>query len=195
MSVMEQVRGSRQAVQSLQGPRISRVLVTDVRWAWLWLIVRLYVGWQWLEAGWSKLHSAAWIGSKAGTGLAGFIQGALAKTGGAHPDVQGWYGWFLRTAVLPHATTWGYVVAIGEFLVGVSLILGLFTAVGAFFGAFMNLNYLLAGAVSTNPILLVLGALLFLAWKTAGWWGLDRWALPATGTPWQPGYLFRRRKA
>jgi len=31
-----------------------------------------------------------------------------------------------------------------------------------------------------------------LAWKTAGWWGLDRWILPALGTPWRPGLIFRR---
>ncbi len=195
MSVMEQVRGSRQAVQALQGPRISRALVTDVRWAWIWLILRLYVGWQWLEAGWGKLHSAAWVGDKAGAALTGFVQGALTKTGGAHPDVQGWYGAFLRAIVLPNATVWGYAVAIGELLVGISLILGIFTAAGAFFGGFMNMNYLLAGTVSTNPILLFLAALVFLAWKTAGWWGLDRWVLPAVGTPWQLGYLFRRRGA
>jgi aldehyde dehydrogenase (NAD+) len=28
--------------------------------------------------------------------------------------------------------------------------------------------------------------LLMLAWKTAGWLGLDRWLLPALGTPWDP---------
>lgn len=31
---------------------------------------------------------------------------------------------------------------------------------------------LLAGTVSTNPILFALGSLLMLARKTAGWWGL-----------------------
>ncbi|HLF03982.1 MAG TPA: hypothetical protein VI855_02045 [Dehalococcoidia bacterium] len=30
--------------------------------------------------------------------------------------------------------------------------------------------------------------------KTAGWWGLDRWLLPAVGTPWQAGGLFRWTK-
>jgi hypothetical protein len=48
-------------------------------------------------------------------------------------------------------------------------ILGIFTGLAAFFGAFMNMNYLLPGTVSTNPILLVFAVLLMLAWKTAGW--------------------------
>jgi thiosulfate dehydrogenase [quinone] large subunit len=37
----------------------------------------------------------------------------------------------------------------------------------------------------------MLGVLLVLAWKTAGWWGLDRLALPVLGTPWAPGYIFQ----
>ena len=44
------------------------------------------------------------------------------------------------------------------------------------------------------PILLVIAVLLIMAWKTAGWWGLDRWVLPALGTPWSPGPVFRDRE-
>jgi thiosulfate dehydrogenase [quinone] large subunit len=58
----------------------------------------------------------------------------------------------------------------------------------------MNLNYLLAGAVSVNPILLMLSIFLVLAWKTVGWWGLDRWLLPVLGTPWRPGRIFQGKK-
>ena len=38
--------------------------------------------------------------------------------------------------------------------------------------------------MSTNPILGFLGILLVLAWRIAGYWGLDRWLLPLLGTPW-----------
>jgi thiosulfate dehydrogenase [quinone] large subunit len=55
---------------------------------------------------------------------------------------------------------------------------------------FMNLNYLLAGTVSINPVLFVGGIGLILAWKVAGYIGLDRFVLPKLGTPWQPGELF-----
>jgi thiosulfate dehydrogenase [quinone] large subunit len=44
-------------------------------------------------------------------------------------------------------------VAYGELIVGIALLFGAFTGVAAFFGLFMNLNYLLAGTVSINPIL------------------------------------------
>ncbi|MGW8251015.1 MAG: DoxX family membrane protein, partial [Anaerolineales bacterium] len=146
--------------------------------------------WQWLQAGISKLGNPVWTGGQSGEALTGFVKGALEKTGGAHPDVQGWYAWFLQNVVLPNASIWSYLVTAGELLVGTALIIGLFTGIAAFFGSLMNANYLLAGAVSTNPILLLIGILLILAWRTAGWWGLDRWILPALGTPWRPGYVF-----
>ena len=187
---MQNQMSSKQTIQSLQDPPIAQSLFGNVRWAWLWLILRVYVGWEWLNAGWGKLHNVAWTGSKAGTALTGFVNGALSKTTGDHPDVQGWYAWFLQHVVLAHSTLWSYMVSWGEFLVGVALILGLFTGIAAFFGSFMNANYLLAGAVSTNPILFAIATWLVLAWKIAGWWGLDRWVLPALGTPWRPGTIF-----
>lgn len=171
---------------------VSRFLFSDVRFSWFWLILRLYMGYEWLTAGWSKITSPAWTGSQAGTALTGFLNGALAKTAGQHPDVQGWYAWFLDKVVLPAAPTWSWVVAFGEFLVGVALILGLFTGIAAFFAGFMNVNYLLAGTVSLNPFLFVFATWLVLAWKTAGWLGLDRWALMALGTPWRPGRVFHQ---
>lgn len=48
--------------------------------------------------------------------------------------------------------------------------------------------------VSINPILFLGALFLILAWKTAGWWELYRWVLPALGTPWRPGYIFDREE-
>lgn len=146
--------------------------------AWLWLLVRIYVGWAWLTAGWAKVTSSSWVGEEAGAALSGFVQGALQKTGGAHPDVQSWYAAFLESAVLPYAEVWSYLVAFGELLVGLALILGFLVGLAAAFGAFMNMSFLLAGAVSTNPILLVLSFFLICAWRTAGLIGADRFLLP-----------------
>lgn len=169
---------------------LSHFLFNNTRFSWFWLIVRLYVGYEWVTAGWEKVTNPAWTGDQAGSALSGFLNGALAKTAGANPAVQGWYGWFLQNVVLAHAHTWSYMVSYGELAVGVALVLGIFTGIAAFFGLFMNLNYLLAGTVSTNPILFVLAIGLVMAWKTAGWIGLDRWLLPALGTPWHPGRVF-----
>ncbi len=168
-------------------PSISRLLFGDTRMAWLWLLVRLYVGWQWMFAGWEKLSSPAWVGVKAGTGLTGFLQGSLSQMAGAHPNVQGWYGAFLQGVVVPHAAVFSYLVTGGELAVGLALTLGVLTGIAAFFGCFMNMNYLLAGAVSVNPVLFLLSLFLILSWRVAGWYGVDHWVLPLLGTPWQPG--------
>ena len=175
-----------------EDPPITRFLFGDVRMSWLWLVLRLYLGYEWFVAGLGKLQNPVWVGSKAGVAITGFVNGALAKTAGEHPDVQGWYGAFLQSVVLPNARLWSYLITFGEILVGVGLILGIFTGIAAFFGSFMNMNYLFAGTVSTNPLLFLIALFLILAWKTAGWLGLDHWVLPLLGTPWRPGKVFKK---
>ena len=149
----------------------------------IWLVIRLYVGYAWLTAGWGKVTNENWVGANAGTGLKGFVKGAMAKAEGGK-DVTGWYATFLENVVLPNAEVFSYLVAFGELLVGLGLILGLLTGVAAFFGALMNASFLFAGTLSTNPLLFILATWLVLGWKVAGWYGLDRWALAYLGTPW-----------
>ncbi|MDL2343568.1 DoxX family membrane protein [Deinococcus sp. MIMF12] len=162
-------------------PGISQLLFADTRLAPLWALLRVYVGWQWLQAGWHKVTDPAWVGPQAGTAVTGFLQGALAKTTGERPSVSGWYGSFIENFALPNATLFSYLVAFGEVAVGIALVLGLLTGVAAFFGGLMNANFLFAGTLSTNPLLFILATWLVLAWRVAGWWGLDRWVLPKLG--------------
>lgn len=166
-------------------PPLARMLFAETRLAWAWLILRVWLGWQWLSAGWGKVGSPAWTGENAGAAIHGFVGNALAS-----PDIPGWYASFLESVVLPGAHIFGYMVAFGEVLVGLALIIGLFTGIAAFFGTFMNLAFLFAGTVSSNPLMFVVGTWLVLAWRVAGWYGVDRFALPKLGTPWQPGELF-----
>lgn len=173
---------------TLKEPALSRLLFADPRLAPLWLLLRLYVGYEWLSAGWGKVTNPAgvWVGEKAGVAVTGFLNGALAKTGGDHPEVAGWYGWFVENLALPNAVAFSYLVAYGELLVGIALVLGLLTGVAAFFGGFLNANFLLAGTLSSNPLLFILATWLVLGWRVAGWWGLDRWILPRFGVMEQP---------
>ncbi len=173
----------------VEEPPIAQFLFADTRLAWFWLLVRLYAGYEWLTAGLEKFGNPAWTGSHAGAAIAGFATAALKKTTGAHPDVTGWYARFLQTFVLRHPTAWSWAITLGEIAVGCGLIVGLFTGFAAFFGGLMNANYLLAGTVSTNPILFVLCTWLVLAWRVAGRYGLDRWVLPVLGVPGHPGRL------
>lgn len=164
--------------------QVSRFLFSSTRSALFWLVVRVYVGYAWLMAGIKKVGGDAWTGEGSGNAIKGFVKGALAKAAEGK-DVQGWYASFLENVVLPNATAFSYLVAWGEVLVGMGLILGCLTGIAAFFGGFMNVIFLLAGTVSSNPVLFVLATWLVLAWKVAGWYGLDRWALPYLGTPWE----------
>ncbi|HEY7781543.1 MAG TPA: DoxX family protein [Ktedonobacterales bacterium] len=174
-------------------PPIARTLFADTRMAWVWLVVRLYVGYEWLSAGWEKLTGPQrWVFSgHDGAAIKGFVSGALAQTTGSHPAVQGWYAAFLKDFVLPNAGLFAYLITFGEVLVGVGLFIGMLTGIAAFFGVFMNLNYLLAGTVSVNPVLGFLGIFLVLAWRVAGYYGVDRYLLPLLGTPWT-GSLVRK---
>ncbi len=191
-SIIQEIR-SKEATH-LAEPRIARFLFADTRMAWFWLLVRLYVGYQWLTAGLLKLtgydftigasfgqavKNGAWVfTTHDGAALQSFILGALPKAAGPHPAVQDWYAAFLQNVVLPNAGFFAYLVTFGEVLVGLGLIFGVLTGVAAFFGVFMNLNYLLAGAVSINPIIGALAVFLILAWRVAGYYGVDSFLLP-----------------
>jgi thiosulfate dehydrogenase [quinone] large subunit len=187
-------------------PPLARRIFADTRTAWIWLIIRLYCGYVWLSAGMEKVFGfsitpgsfgptgGSWIfTSTPGKAMSGFITGALKNAGGDHPSVTGWYAWFLQNIVLPHAVLFSWLIAWGELLVGLGLIVGALTGIAAFFGVFMNVNYLMSGTVSTNPELALLGMLLVLAWRVAGWYGLDRYLLPLLGTPWSSGALASKR--
>ncbi len=183
MNILSYIR-PKEATQ-IPEPPIAKFLFADTRMAWLWLIVRLYVGYEWLSAGWEKITGGGWVFSAHdGAAIKGFVMGALAQTTGAHPAVQGWYAAFLQYVVLPNAVVFGYMVTFGEVLIGLGLIVGCLTGIAAFFGVFMNLNFLLAGAVSINPVIGTLALFLVLAWRVAGFYGLDSYVLPLLGTPW-----------
>lgn len=182
---------TRREVVRLEDPPVAKLLFEDVRLSPLWLILRLWLAWKWIEAGWAKVQNPAWTGPNSGAPIQGFVKGAVAKATGEHPDVPGWYASFLQNVVAPNAGLWSKMVAYGELLVGIALVLGIFTGIAAFFGGFMNFNYLLSGTVSTNPMMFLVAGLLVLAWKTAGWLGVDRVLLPLLGTPWAPGRVFR----
>jgi thiosulfate dehydrogenase (quinone) large subunit len=180
------------ATQRFPEPAISTFFLASEGSAALWFVVRMDVGAEWLLAGWEKITSPAW--GTSGKALSGFVAGALAKSSGANPAVQGWYAWFLQHIVQPGAGFFSFIVTWGEFAVGVGVLLGVLTGIAAGFGVLMNLNYLLAGTVSVNPVLGMFGLFLCFSWRISGWIGFDRWLLPALGLPWKPGALFRAQE-
>ena len=172
-------------------PPFAQSLFNSAAWSWLWLIARLYLGYQWIEAGLEKMSNPAW--TVTGAALKGFWTAAIAvpKAPARAPIAFEWYRVFLTGMLNSGAYTWfAKLIVFGELAIGIALVLGLFTGVAAFFGGFMNWNFMMAGSASVNPVLFVISVLLVLAWKSAGWLGLDRWVLPLVGTPWQPGNAF-----
>jgi thiosulfate dehydrogenase [quinone] large subunit len=171
-------------------PNITRFLFADTRTAPVWLILRLWLGYEWLKAALGKWIEGGWVGEGAGGAVKGFAQGAIAQTKGEFPQVTDWYATFLKEVVVPNAALFSYLVIFGETLIGIALILGVFTGIAAFFGVFMNATFLFAGTAGANPLMAQVAILLGLAWRVAGWWGLDRWILPAIGVPGASGKLF-----
>jgi thiosulfate dehydrogenase (quinone) large subunit len=172
-------------------PALVVDLLGSTRWAWLWLVMRLYVGYSWLNSGIGKLGNPGW--TQTGEALKGFWERAvLVPDPPARPAIAfDWYRTFIQTLLDTGSYTWfAKLVTFGEVMIGTALILGAFTGIAVFFGAFMNWNFMMAGTASINPLLFTLSIFLILAWKTAGWLGADRWLLPLLGTPWQPGKVF-----
>jgi thiosulfate dehydrogenase [quinone] large subunit len=157
---------------------LSRFLFSDTRSAVFWLVLRIYLGYEWLMAGWEKFINPVWVGNNSGVAVEGFLRGALQKTSGAHPDVSTWYAYFIENVALDHTVLISYLVTYGEILVGIALIVGFLVGISAFFGVLMNVGFLLAGTVSVNPQWLLMGILLMIAWRESGWFGIDRILLP-----------------
>jgi thiosulfate dehydrogenase (quinone) large subunit len=174
-----------------EDPPLARVAFSSARLSWLWLILRVWLGYNWVEATIShKIGNPAWVTT--GAAVKGFWQHAIAIPARGNPTIAyGWYRDFLAWLLSIHAEVlMGKVIAYGELLVGIALILGAFVGIAAFCGAFMNWNFMMAGTASTSPMLLTAAVLLILAWKVGGYFGLDRYLLPVLGTPWRPGKLF-----
>ena len=176
---------TRKQKRVIEEPDFVKFLFSDARMAVIWLVVRLWVGWKWIDAGWHKVTGEGYVDG--GASLQGFWERAVAIPEAGRPAITfDWYRSFLQYLLDIEAYTWfGKLIAYGELLVGIGLIIGAFVGVAAFFGALMNFNFMLAGSASTNPVMFFLAILLILAWKNAGFIGTDYFLLNWIGTPWK----------
>lgn len=174
-------------VVEVEGPTFTRFLFSNTRAGLFWLPIRLFLGFAWFEAG---LHKAtdpnnAWLGG--GAALRGYWERVAAIPEEGRPPISfEWYRDFINFLLNGNHEAWfAYLITFGEIAVGIGLLVGLLTGVAAFFGALMNMSFLLAGSASTNPVLFTFAIGLILAWRVAGYYGLDRYVLPKLGTPWR----------
>ena len=169
----------------VEGPAFARYLFSNTRAGLIWLPIRIFVGFEWLEAGWHKATGAGWLDG--GTALLGYWQNAvkIPDAPGRPPISFEWYRTFLQFLIDNGAHTWfAWLITFGEIAVGIGLLTGALVGIAAFFGALMNMSFLLAGSASVNPVLFTFAVGLMLAWKVAGYYGIDRWLLPRIGVPW-----------
>ena len=156
----------------------------------IWLVARLWLGYEWLNAGYQKLwgseKAAFWNGG--GAGVKGFatagVAGSATGKGGAS---YGWWAGFLHNFVIPNASWIAKLVTLSELAIGVLLILGLFTGAAAFAGIGFNVIYMFSGSAGVNPAFAIVSIFLILAFRNAGYLGLDRFALPMVRDLWHRG--------
>jgi thiosulfate dehydrogenase [quinone] large subunit len=177
------MRSSSMTPGQVEDPVGWRLLMGNIFFALVWLPLRFFLGRDWLTHGGEKIVDPSWM---SGESLKGFWERAVAvPETGRPPITYDWFRQFLQYMLDHGWYTWfAKLIAGGEVLVGLGLLVGAFVGLAAFAGTLMNFSFLLAGTASTNPVLFGLGVFLVLAWKVAGFWGLDRWLLPALGTPW-----------
>jgi thiosulfate dehydrogenase [quinone] large subunit len=149
----------------IQDPPLIQWLLNNTRAALIWLPLRLWLGYRWIKGYWTNA--------------------IMMPESGRPPIAFDWYRSFIQSLLEANAYTWfGKLIAYGELLVGIALILGAFTGIAAFLGAFMNWNFLMSGSASINPVLFVIALGLLLAWKVSGYLGADYFLLRWIGVPW-----------
>ncbi len=183
-------------VVEIEGPPVARFLFSNRQAGLFWLPIRVFVGFAWLEAGWHKFTDPGW--TSGGAALRAYWERAAAipDAPGKPPITYDWYRDFINVLLNGHHETWfAWVITLGELAIGIGLIFGILTGLAAFFGALMNMSFLLAGSGSSNPVMFTLAIGLILAWKVAGYYGVDRYLLPMLGTPWKPGAIGELRRS
>jgi thiosulfate dehydrogenase (quinone) large subunit len=152
---------------------MMKFLRENVYAAGLMLLLRLYLGYEWMNAGIHKLTG--------GFDAAGFLKGALGKPvmdKATNELVYPTFIAFLEHFALPNVKLINIMIPLGETLVGLGLIIGALTGAAAFFGMLMNFMFLFAGTVSTNPWMILLGFIVFAAGTNAGRFGVDYYLMP-----------------
>jgi thiosulfate dehydrogenase (quinone) large subunit len=140
--------------------------------AGLLAVLRVYLGWSWLSAGWGKVTGDPF-------NAAGYLNGAVNNPVMSQEQVvYPTYLAFLENFAIPNAELFSFMVAWGEVLVGLGLILGVLTTYAAFFGIVMNFSFMFAGTVSSNPWMVLITIFILVAGYNAGRFGGDRWVMP-----------------
>src|SRR3989304_5510738 len=108
----------------IQEPPLFQAFFSSPKMAWFWLVVRVWLGYQWVEAGLHKVTDPAW--TLTGESLMGFWTRAVAIPAEGRPAISfDWYRSFIQFLLDTQSYVWfAKLVAFGELLVGIALIVG-----------------------------------------------------------------------
>lgn len=185
--------------KSATSPRTGNLKVTD--WLYrsnyasvLWLAVRIWLGYQWLNVGYQKIWGSekAFFWNGGGAGVYGFAKGGVAANTPMGAVGYGWWAAFLHNFVMPNASWIAKVISITELAVGIGLILGLFTGLAALVAVTLNFTYMMTGTAGVNPLYALAGLFLVLAWRNAGLLGFDGLVLRRSASRFNISSLYRR---
>ena len=150
-----------------QTPRAVEFLMKSKVMAIGWTAMRVWLGIMWIQAGVSKLWGAENPGflHNGGAGVAGYAAHGV--------PAYSWWGSFLHTFVVPNSGWIGVLVAVAEFVIGVALVLGLFTRVAALGSLALLFTYVMSGTASVCAFYALFAIVIFATWRTSTWLGLD----------------------
>ncbi len=134
------------------------------------LPLRIFIGIGWLRAATEKLTESDWHD---GTALIAFFEGKEEEGLLRFP----FYEQLIDDIFIPNASTVAWIVIIAQILIGISILTGTFTNLGLLGGIFLNLNFVLSGAVNPSAFYIVIQLVLFIG-NTGAVLGLDSFLGP-----------------
>lgn len=139
-------------------------------------ILRLFIALGWLRAGLDKFLSPDW---SSGEPLERFLTDQAAQGLVVFP----FYRQLIDHVFLNHTLLLSAFISVGQLAVGIALTLGLFTPFALIAGLFMNINFMLAGAVNPSAFYIIIQAILLYS-RAGQILGLDLWLAKHIAIPW-----------
>ena len=140
-------------------PPVAKRLFASTTFAWLWLVLRLYLGWEWFVAGWEKTFggnltwkfwqwgesqysltgtaNCGWVRScvidgkpvPRGSAVQGFAAAAIKNSQGPHPNVA--YSWYVDFLKWIRDDSYGWI---GPLVAILELVVGVLLILGLLTG-------------------------------------------------------------
>ena len=124
------------------------------------VIARIYLSYMWLSNAENKI-------------VYDFSIGSMLESQVNSGSLPSWWAGFMKIFVLPNTNLFEALVTIGEFSVGIALLLGVFTRFSALMGALMNFSFLMTFQATLDLQMLIIHVFIILIAGNASRIGLD----------------------